>query len=86
MIQLAFATGLFTKSNLSLQSSVVESADSAYLANISDRPGVTMHPAHPDRAFDKRVKHVIEPLLDFYNIFFLLYRFQKFQVQLLKTM
>ena len=45
-----------------------------------------MHPAHPDRAFDKRVKHEIEPLLDFYNMFFLLYRFQKFQVQLLKTM
>ena len=53
---------------------------------ISDRPGVTMHPAHPDRAFDNRVKHVIEPLLNFYNIFFLLYGFLNFQVQLLKTM
>ena len=54
--------------------------------NSSDRPGVTMHPAHPDRAFDKRVKHVIEPLLNFNNIFFLNYKFQNFQVQLLKTM
>jgi hypothetical protein len=34
VIQLAFATGLFTKSNLSLQSSVVESADSAYILSI----------------------------------------------------
>ena len=42
---------------------------SASKACTSDRPGVTMHPAHPDRAFDKRVKHVIEPLLDFYNIY-----------------
>ena len=37
-----------------------------------------MHPAHPDRAFDKRVKHVIEPLLDFYNIFFFIILISKF--------
>ena len=57
-----------------------------HVGEISDRPGVTVDPAHPDQAFDKSEKHVIEPLLDFCNIFFLLYWFQNFQVQLLKTM